>query len=496
MSELLQDQFSVEDPDLTLLNHRFGSISLGIRIWNFVETRETKLKVLTSGDGSGESLTTVGLYVVDASSSKMSTTDVLIEEEQNIQMDTTHVGTARFADDDELFGGFCKELQAFIASTSAQDRAAHHHLTTSIMADIQVDVHQFYEMELSADKVSIRVWSEYPSLQDLLEHGPADCLRRRLRPTKKDQNQVNGVPAPEPQIRVRHPSQSSVVLKTQAPPSAPDTAAPIITLAPVAGESAINPSPDVESHSTLAAPVTVIPKNIHTRRPSLGPRLSLSSESMYLPTLGSLNPTSTVSKPGSLQRQRDTDMPLLENLDRRPAKARTYQAPTQSSDRFRWINVPCNNSNWVPQVLSKISQEKGIPDLHGKLLSDQCWASHHNRSRHASSHARFVRPHCKVLPPKKFHAMHSDELLSPSSATEQAQFALYLPYLHWDTFHRLQARAAVIKKRGTKSYVHPIDSAIAKGNSLESKLIWQYLNSKWPLHCRRYCLTQTHISIH
>ena len=80
---------------------------------------------------------------------------------------------------------------------------------------------------------------------------------------------------------------------------------------------------------------------------------------------------------------------------------------------------------------------------------------------------------------------HNDELLTPSSSIDDIQLALYLPYLHWDTFQRLQDRAAVIQKRGNKLHARPVDRDVTKGSSVECKLIWQYLNSTRPIHIRR-----------
>ena len=66
---------------------------------NFIETRDTQLKVLVSEETGGEYLARVNLLVVDDRSATMTTSDVLIEEEEIHKMNTNHVGLARFADD-------------------------------------------------------------------------------------------------------------------------------------------------------------------------------------------------------------------------------------------------------------------------------------------------------------------------------------------------------------------------------------------------------------
>ena len=60
-----------------------------------------------------------------------------------------------------------------------------------------------------------------------------------------------------------------------------------------------------------------------------------------------------------------------------------------------------------------------------------------------------------------------------------------IAYLHWDSFKRLQDRATVIHERRNETRARPVDQKIAEGRSMESKLIWQYLMSNLPLHCRR-----------
>lgn len=139
----------------------------------------------------------------------------------------------------------------------------------------------------------------------------------------------------------------------------------------------------------------------------------------------------------------------------------------------------------VPHVLTRVSTEKENLDLHTTLLLDQMWLSQHNRSRHASPHARFVRSSVKSLLPKGVDFNHIEASATPRSAIDDVQLVIYMPYLHWDKFERLQDRAAVINRRREQTRARPIDHQIAEGSSMESKMIWQYLMSDLPLHCRR-----------
>ena len=77
---------------------------------NFIETRDTQLKVLVGEETGGEYLTKVNLLLVDDRSATMTTSDVLIEEEEIIKMNTNHVGLARFADDN---GHYCHRFRSW-----------------------------------------------------------------------------------------------------------------------------------------------------------------------------------------------------------------------------------------------------------------------------------------------------------------------------------------------------------------------------------------------
>lgn len=135
--------------------------------------------------------------------------------------------------------------------------------------------------------------------------------------------------------------------------------------------------------------------------------------------------------------------------------------------------------------MTTISREKSNLDLHSKLLLDRIWLSQHNRSRHASPHARFIRPSVKVLLPEGVKHNTFDGFSTPKSAINDVQLVIYLPYLHWDSYKHMQERAALIKRRHEETRARPVDTNVANGKSIESKLIWQYLTSNLPLHCRR-----------
>ncbi|CAD6571283.1 MAG: hypothetical protein ASARMPRED_004452 [Alectoria sarmentosa] len=457
MSESLRHDFLLRNTDLETLNHRFAVSVFGVKIYSYVETTDTNLIVLSTNDLGGEALTTIRLCVVDSRSGKLSSPEAPFEDEEVIQLNSTHVGAPRFTDEDTLYSFYIDEITAFVKGFSADERSLHHALNHDIMTNTEVDVHQFYVVGTQGEPGSMKIITAHPSLQTFLEIGPSKCMEARVRGTDQvDQRSRNGSVRPAIELR---------------PASEP--AAPTLTVTSVESDEASSDASRAESYPKLSAPVVPTPKNIHTRRPSLTTELSDPESPGHLAP----KPTKKVAFTHTINMDSDQA--------RRPQRAHLFQLPSASSERFQWIHVPFTHAGWVPHVLTAISQDKDDLTLHTKLLMDKMWFSQHNQSRHASPHARFVRPSVKCLLPKSSEKHLDTGMTTPLSAIEDIQFVAYLPYLHWDTFRNLQKRAEIIKLRREQPHARPIAKHVASGKSMEHKLIWQHLTSDRPVHCRR-----------
>ena len=459
MSETLRNDFTLLNNDLETLNNTFALNLVGPKIYSYVETSDTYLLVPTN-DTSGETLTTVRLCIVDSRSGKLGTAELPFEDEQIIQLNTTHVGAPVFRDEDVLYGYYLDEITALVKGFSAVERAAYHSLNLDIMTGTEVEVHQFYLAGTQGEQGSMKILTAHPSLQKFLEQGPTKCMkeRRQGEDNNADKGESNG-------------SIQKVIVSRPAS----EPVAPLLTITNVDIEDASSETSNTNPPQRLSPPSTALPKNIHTRRPSLNPDLGEES-------IGSLNPkkpTKTVQFSNKIAHKEVTDVDLI----RRPQRAALFPLPSSSSERFKWIHVPFCHSGWVPHVLTTISQEKDGSTLHKELLRNKMWFSHHNRSRHASSHARFVRPMARCLLPRGADK-HDGVTVSPK-ANSEIQFAVYLPYLHWDTFKNMQRQAAIIKKRSEQAHARPVIPEIASSKSVVHKLIWQHLTSDRPIHCRR-----------
>lgn len=451
MSNHLRHDFILRNPDLESLNYKFAVSVIGMKIYSYVESVDTNLLVLSSNDAGGESITTIRLCIVDSRSGKLGTPEVPLEDEEVVQLNTTHVGAPRFQDEDGLYNFYLAEIAALIGGNSEEERTAYQTLNRNIMTCTEIDVHQFY-----GESGAMKILSAHPSLQEFLENGPAECMNQRIRGSDPGRSRVNsGIMIPAMQFR-----------------RASSPVGPTLTVTPVdQDDSSSEPRAD-STPTTLSVPAAVPPKNIHTRRPSLAAQAALQHESP-----GYLAPKKQVQFNETPQKDTDKVRP--------PQRTPAFKLPSRTTDRFKWIHVPFNHSGWVPLILTTISQEKDDLSLHSKLLLDKIWFFQHNRSRHASPHARFVRPSVKCLLPEGVIKTHSDGLTTPTSAGDDIQFVLYIPYLHWDSFGKMQKRAEIIKRRRQQADARPIARDVAHGKSMEHKIIWQYLSSDRPVHCRR-----------
>jgi hypothetical protein len=62
---------------------------------------------------------------------------------------------------------------------------------------------------------------------------------------------------------------------------------------------------------------------------------------------------------------------------------------------------------------------------------------------------------------------------------------LYLPFLHFDTYKVLVRRRRLVKRRINQGRSRPVPLSVARLESLEFRVIWQFLGHDPPINCRR-----------
>jgi hypothetical protein len=483
MSETLRRDFSLRNAGLESLNYDFALRVAGVKIYSFVERYDTGLTVLATNTTE----TIVKLCIVDSRSGKLSSSELPIEDEQINEMGTTHVGAPRFVGENLAYSDYIDDITYFVKSFSAEERLAYHALNNAIMTGTKVDVHQFYAAEDQTEPDAMNILSASPSLKTFLELGPSRCMEARIQGEYEISPPIDhdtGQPATETQAAmglVQCPVAHQLAMGSVQPPINPKYSTtpmhlrmPKLIVTDADNEGPPSSTPKAGDVTTPLTSTVASANDSHTKGSSTGADLSDPESPGRL-----RKPANTISN------KLDTPALQITDADQGARPKYLFTLPNPSSDRFKWIHVPFTLAGMVPHVLTTISQERGNMSLHSKLLTEKMWFAEHNNARHAAPHARFVRPGVKCLLPKDMEHAHVDHIMTPLSATNDVQFVVYLPYLHWDSFRNLQRRARIIQKRREQPHARPVDKDVAIGKSMEHKLIWQHLSSAWPVHCRR-----------
>ncbi|EJP65030.1 ankyrin repeat protein [Beauveria bassiana ARSEF 2860] len=160
--------------------------------------------------------------------------------------------------------------------------------------------------------------------------------------------------------------------------------------------------------------------------------------------------------------------------------------PEAHAKKFTWIHLPYNNPAWVKSILQTLQACSGKNLSH--LYGPDFWATKHTRGRHAQHYAYFAKPGCYYTAPRALSPLSmsaASPTTSPFAGNEGMYTCLFLPYLHFDTYKRLLRRRNLITQRLAQGRARPVPNNVAKMDSLELQVIWDYLGNDPPINCRR-----------
>ncbi|KAG5970516.1 hypothetical protein E4U55_001650 [Claviceps digitariae] len=144
-----------------------------------------------------------------------------------------------------------------------------------------------------------------------------------------------------------------------------------------------------------------------------------------------------------------------------------FTTPDVTSRKFVWVHVPFNNPTWVKTL--ETSYNKDFSTLYGQDF----WMTRHARGRHAQHYAYHAKAGLSLSPPRR------------SSTEDSISTCLFLPYLHFDSYKRLIRRRNLIVQRLSQGRAHPVPESVAKSDSLELQVMWEFLGHDPPINCRR-----------
>lgn len=85
----------------------------------------------------------------------------------------------------------------------------------------------------------------------------------------------------------------------------------------------------------------------------------------------------------------------------------------------------------------------------------------------------------------RHRSLGNQSLSPPLGSGDSAHTCLFLPYLHFDSYKKLLRRRDTITRRLSQGRAHPVPETVAKSDSLEVQVIWEYLGHDPPINCRR-----------
>ncbi|KAF9883817.1 hypothetical protein FE257_002754 [Aspergillus nanangensis] len=492
----LREQFKPRHPVLLRLSNQFRAISEDMKLWTFLETVDS---TLTITDSMAASTVEMNVPITSIRSGLLD-----LEHEKVIPLATNHVGTASFKGQEQTTRmSFIKELQssAAMAVQLSTMTAASLHVNREVM----VHVNGFFEDTARgvSDETPLKLWSTSTTLRDYLDQGPSMCLSERLTktgavpPGSLDGSSVSSFSSPrssaafedisisaeggfprnestlvEPDILMKRPSIKKS--RSFVKPSSPrihitePTAEGYFELSKE-DETKRETSDDQASHEGDGAAPEDPANNQKDNSASL-PDAIIQNQNLLasLPSrYKSLLPVP------NLIRER-----LIEFRNEAPRRAPRFDRPEPGSEKLLWIHIPYTHTGWVPQVLAKACDEDQRPEFFRRYMSEENWFSNLIRARHLEPHARYVRPTC-------IHSrVHEPGNVSPIEMPKEPQLAIYIPYLHWDTYYNLLQRRKVVEQRLKQGRSRPAPDHISESD-LESKLIWKYLGNEPSIHIRR-----------
>ncbi|RAL15292.1 uncharacterized protein BO97DRAFT_463290 [Aspergillus homomorphus CBS 101889] len=342
-----------------------------------------------------------------------------------------------------------------------------------------------------SDETPLKLWSTKASLKDYLESGPSMCLKDRLQRT-------SGIPAgllDDSSISSFDSRPTSAHVRSSIESAVNPTAA---RLAERTRSEPIMSRPSLRESRSFMAPAS---PRIHVTEPLGEGYFDVPQETApdmhdpieqaqhdteaEIPTKDDGVPIFKHSQTSASTRYKTfLPVPKLtrdkqdEERAEKPRRIPRFGRPEPGSEKLLWIHVPYTHTGWVPPILARACREQDKKTFFEKLMDEENWYSNLIRARHLEPHARYVRPACIHF---------KQEPHTPLSAQEEEhdpRLALYVPYLHWDTYSNLVHRRKMVEERLRQGRFRPVPHNISTA-SLESKLIWKLLGNEPPIHIRR-----------
>lgn len=504
-------ELKLGNKSLLQMHDQFMDIASELRIWTFYETIDSQLSGLGSSD----------FDEVHFSAPLTSIKSGLLGSrvEQALSLESDHAHCASFGPQN------IRTMLSFIADLGTAVRKAEElsdkyvHTPLRLSETVKLEIVGFYGDPDSESSQDIRLYISKHRLKDFLEKGPEQCLQERLNTVAARRHKM----MPPSRRPLSNPSPMAGALgilnnvqefgqkilgsvrPSSSPPEGPEAepqaGQPEIVVTshasrPSVTGAATEPALPSRRGRGLTVPGLSTPdfRSPTSRESSETARTTRSepNETEISPKTGEpsqqLKPSMTEpANSAASGRERESDM-----KDRRGRSrglhdfTAGFSRPIASRRKFMWLHMPFNNPHWITKIFNKLSETQN--QNYTKLLGNENWANKHVQGRHANLHASYVKPGCAFVPaeigsPRPPSPARAGR--SPSPGISPTYLYLYLPYLHYDTYLNIVRRRNLIKRRMGHGRARPVPKDIAELESLDSRVIWEYIGHDPPLNTRR-----------
>ncbi|KXJ93470.1 hypothetical protein Micbo1qcDRAFT_232983 [Microdochium bolleyi] len=166
-----------------------------------------------------------------------------------------------------------------------------------------------------------------------------------------------------------------------------------------------------------------------------------------------------------------------------------FSRPDPAKRRFMWIHLPFNNPHWVKLIFDKLAETRH--ENYARLLNNEHWTKKHVKNRHANQHMGYVKPGC-AFAPSESHASLAQPTFNTTNASNSSSgtsspshLYVYMPYLNFDSYLNIIRRRNIVTRRMAHGRARPVPPDIAQLESLEARVIWDYIGHDPPLNPRR-----------
>ncbi|CCT70990.1 uncharacterized protein FFUJ_08979 [Fusarium fujikuroi IMI 58289] len=527
MPTSITDDLRVGNTLLLQLDDDFKSIAHDFRIWTLYETIDSRL----SGS-SGDVYFTAPLTSIKSAILGM-------RQETILPLQSDHANIASFGRHNvHTMRLFLKQLSALIGRADEYSREDGN-WSLNLEQKVNVEVHGFFEDPPGPlDVATIRAWSTRLPLRDFLRKGPEECLAERLNevetvdegrflrnrgkttmlPTEKIADEAHNNPLGISQGSVESPPASPIIRPVDAEKTRSESA-PTGARSPATPLSPAAISPPTHYSTPMRRPSPLIRANFEqdlavdrlsppprgrmgrslSRSVSMGTQASQYEYKDFPPfsqrsrsTIEGFSDDDDIDASPKLPEAIVAIRKAANNGERRASETVivdevpvAFSKPQIETRKFMWVHLPYNNPSWVTKIFETLQTANNRN--YAPLFNNDFWATRHSRGRHSQHYAYFAKPGCYFSAPRHMSPRgRSSKQSSISPKPEGGIYTcLFLPYLHFDSYKRLIRRRELILQRLGHGRARPVPETVAKSDSLESQVIWEFLGHDPPVNCRR-----------